>query len=271
MWKTVTQLSICGSLLFASAVFAADSDWEMEPFKTDLKDTAALQRGAKLYTNFCLGCHTLQYQRYERTADDLGSIPHELFVANLIFTEQKIGEHMVNAMDPDKASKWFGAVPPDLTMVTRVRSPEWVYNFLKTFYEDPSRPLGVNNKVFPNVGMPHVLLMLQGVNEEVCEGNQAVDFLGGIHAVNAPRKQNCYELSVKPGTGLLTVEEFDQVASDIANFLHYVGDPTRQEREALGVWVLAFLAVLFVLAWFLNRNYWQDIAKAPPRSRHDDA
>ncbi|MCY4128698.1 MAG: cytochrome c1 [Gammaproteobacteria bacterium] len=248
---------------------AADSDWIMQSMSPDLDDIPSLQRGANLYVNFCLGCHSLEHQRYERTADDLGEIPHELMVANVIHTGQKIGEHIQTAMSKEDAKGWFGAAPPDLTMVTRVRSPEWVYNFLLTFYEDSSRPLGVNNKVFPNVAMPHAMLSLQGIQEEVCIGNRPIDLLDVQTALEQDRVEsikeggveNCGELSLIPGSGMFSVEEYEQAAFDIANFLHYVGDPTRAEREALGKYVIGFLLVLLVLAYFLNRNYWTDVKK----------
>ncbi|MCY4093817.1 MAG: cytochrome c1 [Gammaproteobacteria bacterium] len=257
------------TLGFGVPILAADSDWIMKPMSPDLDNTASLQRGANLYVNFCLGCHSLEHQRYERTADDLGEIPHELMKANVIFTDQKIGEHMQSSMSKEDAKKWFGAAPPDLTMVTRVRSPEWVYNFLLTFYEDPSRPFGVNNKVFPNVGMPHAMLTLQGIQEEVCFGNRPIDLLDVQPALDQDRvesikdggDENCSELSLILGSGMFSNEEYDQAAFDIANFLHYVGDPTRAEREALGKYVIGFLLILLVLAYFLNRNYWTDVKK----------
>lgn len=254
---------------FGTYALAADSDWIMQPMSPDLDDTPSLQRGANLYVNFCLGCHSLEHQRYERTADDLGEIPHELMVANVIHTGQKIGEHIQTAMSKEDAKAWFGAAPPDLTMVTRVRSPEWVYNFLLTFYEDSSRPLGVNNKVFPNVAMPHAMLSLQGIQEEVCIGNRPIDLLDVQTALEQDRVEsikeggveNCGELSLIPGSGMFSAEEYEQAAFDIANFLHYVGDPTRAEREALGKYVIGFLLILLVLAYFLNRNYWTDVKK----------
>ncbi|MYD42369.1 MAG: cytochrome c1 [Gammaproteobacteria bacterium] len=255
------------ALLFGVSALAADTDWIMKPMAPNLDDTASLQRGANLYVNFCLGCHSLKHQRYERTADDLGSIPHELMESNVIFTDQKIGEHIESSMSEEDAKGWFGAAPPDLTMVTRVRSPEWVYNFLLTFYEDTTRPFGVNNKVFANVGMPHALLPLQGLQEEVCFGKRPVDLLKSKTAIDQDRvdsikgsgDDNCGQLAMKASTGIYSAEEFDQAAFDISNFLHYVGDPTRAERESLGKYVIGFLLILLVLAYFLNRNYWKDV------------
>ncbi len=274
MIRMLKGLAVAFSCLAGALVHAAtDSSWEMEPMKPDLDDVASLQRGLALYANFCIGCHSLQYQRYERTANDLGDIPEDLMLDNIIFSGQAIGDYMTTSMSQEDAKVWFGMAPPDLTMVTRVRSPKWVYNFLKTFYRDDSRPYGVNNKVFPNVGMPHVLLHLQGITEEVCYGYQSIDVVDRLLELDAAaadgitesldrmqgREPNCPEIRTLPGSGLYDEEQFDQAAFDLANFLHYVSDPTRQERKALGTYVLAFLFILLVLAYFLNREYWKDI------------
>ncbi len=221
---------------------AAATGWPMQAMEPDLRDLPSLQRGLSLYTNYCLGCHSLRFQRYERTADDLG-IPHDVALETVVFTGQKIGELMTTAMDTDQARNWFGGPAPDLTMVTRVRSPEWLYNYLRTFYVDESRPFGVNNKVFENVGMPHVMLDLQGVQRDMC----------------APGAEGCFELAVDAGTGLYSSEEYDQAVYDLVNFLFYVGEPMRLERQRLGVYVLLFLAFLGVFTWLLNREFWKDV------------
>lgn len=262
LMKTIGRLLVLALLSLTIGVLAAtETNWPMEAFDPDETDMESLQRGANLYVNFCLGCHSLEYQRYERLATDLGPIDPELVEQLLIQTDQKIGEHMQSSMSKEDAKKWFGAPPPDLTMVTRVRSPEWVYNFLNSFYVDESRPFGVNNKVFPNVGMPHALLSLQGITNEVCDGLVSVDVMGGLNAIDAPREENCYKLETVSGTGLYDEKAFVQATADITNFLHYVADPTRQERVALGAPVIGFLFVLLILAYFLNRNYWQDIKR----------
>lgn len=271
---------------------ASDSDWQLDPMKPNLRDKDSLQRGLGLYVNFCLGCHSLQYRRYERTAKDLGDIPKDIMLDHVIFTGQPIGDYMESAMSTEDAESWFGVAPPDLTMVTRVRSPKWVYNFLKTFYVDSSRPFGVNNKVFPNVGMPHVLLPLQGVTVEECYGYKAVDILelesilrdkkiegiltrtdreSEVEPLDrvAGRKPNCPELFTFPGTGLYSVEQFDQAAYDLANFLHYMGDPSREIRMSMGGYVIGFLVILMILAYFLKREYWKDVPKSPPRPRQE--
>lgn len=279
-------LALLGMSLFG----ATDSDWELEPMKPNLRDKASLQRGLGLYVNFCLGCHSLQYRRYERTARDLGNIHKDDMLDYVIFTGQPIGDYMKSSMSKEDAKSWFGAAPPDLTMVTRVRSPKWVYNFLKTFYMDESRPFGVNNKVFPNVGMPHVLLPLQGIAEEICYGYEAVDLLAREPILREKklegiltrterdtevepldrlegRQLNCPEVRTIPGTGVYSVEQFDQAAYDLANFLHYMGDPSREIRMSMGRYVIGFLVVLMVFAYFLKREFWKDIPKSPPRVR----
>ncbi|MDC0214029.1 cytochrome c1, partial [Gammaproteobacteria bacterium] len=156
-----------GFVFSANGLAASEINWDMQEFEPDLTNIPSLQNGFKVYVNYCLGCHSLKYQRYERTADDL-MIPHDLLESQLIFANQKKGDLMTTAMDPVKAKSWFGAPPPDLTMVSRARDPEWVYNYLKTFYVDDTRPFGVNNKVFENVGMPNVLKELQGVQRLDC-------------------------------------------------------------------------------------------------------
>jgi cytochrome c1 len=182
----------------------------------------------------------LQFQRYERTADDLG-IPHDIALENLVFTGQKIGALITNAMPKKESKAWFGASPPDLTLVTRVRDPEWVYNYLKTFYADADRPMGANNKVYPNVGMPNVLLDLQGVQREICVDGK------------------CDQLAVDAGTGAMSTEEFDAAIYDLTNFLYYTGEPSRLERQRTGIYVLLFLIILGCFTYLLNREYWKDI------------
>lgn len=229
------------------SVVAAESSWVMAPMDPDLENLPSLQNGWRLYTNYCLGCHSMKYQRYERTADDL-QVPHELVLENLIFSGQKIGETMSTSMDPQLAKNWFGAAPPDLTLVARVRGVEWLYNYLQTFYLDGSRPFGVNNKVFPNVGMPNVLQRLQGVQVLDC-GQQP----------GAIVEEACDELVVVEGTNDYTAEEFDQAIYDIVNFLYYTGDPSRLERYRLGIFVLLFLVILYVFTWLLGREYQKDV------------
>lgn len=235
-----TCLLVLGCAFSGAALAATDIEWDMEPMEPNFEDKPSLQRGARLYVSYCLGCHSLKFQRYERTADDL-EVPHEVFQENLIFTGQPIGALMETAM-PEQSKNWFGAPPPDLTMVARVRGEEWLYNYLKTFYLDDTRIFGVNNKVFANVGMPNVMADLQGVQVDAC----------------AADAEGCRELEVVEGTGSMSAEEFDQAVYDIVNFLSYVGEPTRAERERLGVFVILFLVILYVFTWLLGREYTKD-------------
>lgn len=229
-------------LLIPGLGAAAESGWPLQSMDPDLKNLPSLQNGFKIYVNYCIGCHSLKYQRYERTADDLG-IPHDVALDNLVFTGQKIGELMTTSMDPDLAKNWFGAPPPDLTMVARVRGTDWLYTYLKTFYADESRPFGVNNKVFENVGMPNVLMGLQGVQTLEC----------------AAGAEDCDQLTVQAGTGIMTGDEFDQAVYDVVNFLYYTGDPSRLERHRIGVFVLLFLLILYVFTYLLGREYQKEV------------
>jgi ubiquinol-cytochrome c reductase cytochrome b subunit len=231
-----------------------------DEFVPDIKNKASLQHGAKLYMNYCMGCHSLQYSRYNRVAEDLG-IPVELFEANLMFDPNaKIGSLMTSAMDKGLAKTWFGAPPPDLTLVSRARQPEWLYTYLRTFYRDDSRPYGVNNKVFKDVGMPHVLLELQGMQEcapgPVLAHNGGIkrDPLTGADVLEDP----CGRFNI-PVAGEMTPQEFDAAMYDLVNFLAYVAEPMAADRQRIGTYTLLFIALFTVFAWLLNREYWKDV------------
>lgn len=252
------------ALLFAlvpCVALGAPSGYELEDPKIDLTDKASLQDGARTFANYCMGCHSAQYQRYERVANDLG-IPEELMLDNLVFTGALIGDHMKNGMRPEDSKVWFGAAPPDLTMVSRVRGEDWLYTYMLTFYDDPSRPLGANNKVFPNVGMPNVLAELQGRQEIGCKampvmenGKPKRDTLTG----ETVQEEQCDVLTVVPGTGTQTEEEFKETVRNLVAFLAYSADPIKLERHRIGIYVLLYLAFLFVFAYLLKREYWKDV------------
>ena len=229
-----------------------------EHFHADLEDKESLQRGAKTFINYCMGCHSANFSRYERVADDL-NIPHEAMLENLVFSDQKIGELMTIAMAPDKSKQWFGATPPDLTLVTRARSADWLYTFLKNFYKDDTRPTGVNNKVFANVGMPHVLLELQGLAE--CAPGDKKDSHGHTvrNAMGEAEVDACGALVVGDVKGSLSKEEFDQTVYDLVNFMAYMAEPMADTRVRIGLYVFLFLGILLVFTWLLNREYWKDI------------
>lgn len=235
-------------------VAMASSDVQLDKHMTDLRDTASLQRGAQTYMNYCMGCHSLEHGRYNRVAKDLG-IPEDLMMENLVFADKKFGDLMTNAMRPADGAKWFGATPPDLTLVARVRGSDWIYTYLRSFYEDDSRPYGVNNTVFKDVGMPHVLAGLQG--RQVL-GEAAVktgyDTLTGQEVTEVQD-----DVLYLAESGKLSVAEYDEVVSDLVNFLTYMGEPIALERQSLGWKVLIFLLILLVPVYFLNKEFWKDV------------
>ncbi len=261
-WGSMVGVVIIFALSFGplKAVGSSAADVHLDHMKIDLYDESSLQSGAQTYMNYCFGCHSLQYSRYERVADDLG-IPHDLMQANLMFdSDQKIGALMENAMDEAQAKKWFGATPPDLTLVARARGVDWLYTYLRAFYVDPSRPYGVNNKVFPDVGMPHALLELQGLQDcamgPVAAANGGIrrDPLTGEDILADP----CGQFTLVT-EGVLSPEEFDTAVYDLVNFMAYVGEPAAAKRERMGIYVLLFIALFFVFTWLLNREYWKDV------------
>ncbi|WP_185235044.1 ubiquinol-cytochrome c reductase [Teredinibacter franksiae] len=227
-------------------------------FEADLSDKESLQSGAKLFVNYCMGCHSASYSRYERVADDL-EIPHDLMLENLVLTDQKIGELMSISMAQAKSKEWLGATPPDLTLVTRARSPEWVHTFLRSFYQDDSRPTGVNNKVFESVGMPHVLLELQGLPE--CAAGEKLDSHGHVerNAMGEPLMTSCGRLKIGDVKGRMTPAEYDTAVHDLVNFMTYMSEPVADSRKRVGIYVFLFLAVLLVFTLLLNREYWKDV------------
>lgn len=244
MKKIITFLAL---LMAPSILFAAGSGVPLDKANYDLSDKASLQNGAKLFINYCMGCHGQQYQRYQRMFDDL-DIPYDLGQEYLQVTGDKVGEHMKNAMPSADGAQWFGAAVPDLTLVARVRGADWIYTYLRSFYEDSSRPFGVNNTVFPDVGMPHVLEPLQGVPRKTFE-NRLID--GQQSPVYVGLKSD--------GSGQLSSAEYDQAILDLVNYLVYTGEPTRLESEAIGRVVIIFILVFLVLAFLLKKEYWRDV------------
>ena len=229
-------------LVAANAEAASAGNLNLKHVETDFGDKNSLQRGFKYYMSYCISCHALGYARYERTADDL-DIPHDLVLENLVFDDSLIGDLMENAISEEDAQNWFGAAPPDLTLAGRVHTADWLYTYLKSFYNDPVRPLGANNKIFPNVGMPNVLHELQG-NVSCYD-----------HGTGDPAQ--C-ELQHIEGTGLMSEEEFDTAIADLVNFLYYIGEPIRDQRQNIGIWVLVFLGVLYILTALMGREFSKD-------------
>jgi|TARA_B110000211_G_scaffold211942_1_gene251221 ubiquinol-cytochrome c reductase cytochrome c1 subunit len=216
-------------------VIAAGPSLDLDKANNDLTDKASLKRGFEAYINNCLACHELKYQRYNRTFADLG-ISDADGAANYMHTGEKVGDHITNTMPAKEAAKWFGSTPPDLTLEARFRSPDWIYTYLRSFYVDESRPFGVNNKVFKDVGMPHVLQNLQGI--------RTIDEHGNLSEASG---------------GSMTTEEYDEFARDLANFLEYTGEPNKLERESMGYWVIGFLFILLFFSYLLKKEYWRDV------------
>lgn len=218
--KTIKLLILALSLTAASFnALSAGAKIDLDHANTDIMDRASLQNGAKLFMNYCSGCHAISFMRYNRIGADLG-LSDELITENLMFAGSKPGETMVTAMPEGAASKWFGGVPPDLSLVARSKGTDWIYTYLRSFYNDEARIFGVNNKVLVNASMPDVLWSLREAQSEA---------------------------------------EFDNSVRDITNFLDYVGEPAKLIRLQLGKWVLLFLGVLFVLTYMLKKEYWKDV------------
>ncbi|TYK66001.1 cytochrome c1 [Colwellia echini] len=235
MKKLILAFTLSVAALLSATAFAAGPSIPLDKANNDLSDKESLKNGFKTYLNYCLGCHQLQYQRYNRTFSDLG-IDEADGIANYMYTGEKAGDHITNNMSKKDAASWFGSTPPDLTLEARLRSPDWIYTYLRSFYIDESRPFGVNNTVFKDVGMPHVLQGLQGISIKDEDG----------------------KLSPAMG-GSLTAEEYDVVVRDLTNFLEYVGEPNKLERKAIGYWVLVFLFFFFILTYFLKKEFWKDV------------
>lgn len=232
-------------LSLAPALGLASEAVHLDKANIDLHDKASLQNGAKYFVNYCMGCHSLKFMRYNRMAEDLG-IDDKTLRETLIFGDAKPGDLMTNPMRAADGEQWFGVAVPDLTLATRWRSPDWVYTYLKSFYVDPTRPWGVNNVLFPNVGMPHVLATLQGVQEPVFAHHEGAStpVVEGVKLVQG---------------GALSPEQYDAMVRDITNFLTYAGEPMRLERQRLGVYVLLFLGIFFIAAYALKKEFWKDV------------
>ena len=248
----------CGKYLSEDGLVEGECD----SAEVDAFDIASLQRGAQIYMNYCLGCHSLKYARYKRVSEDL-EIPLEMFQANLVFGDQKLGDLIHIGMESKESKEWVGNAPPDLTLEAGLRGPDWIYTYLKSFYIDDSRPLGVNNKVYENVGMPHVLIGMQGEQFSVCKQIPDIASNGGIKQDPLTGVQltieKCGFLEVRQGTGTQTVEEFDQSMKDLTNFLAYMTDPMKKERETIGVYVLLYLFIFTILSYLLYIEFKKDL------------
>ncbi len=238
-------------VLASSGALAAGGEVKLDRAPIDERNLISLQRGAQVFVNYCLNCHSANYMRYNRL-QDLG-LTEQQIRDNLIFTDAKVGDLMKIAMDPKDSKSWFGMSPPDLTVIARARAShagsgaDWLYTFFRGFYRDSTRPSGWNNTVYPNVGMPHVLWELQG--EQVMK-DVKVQAPGYVKTEQKPALG-------KPGT--MTSIEYDYLVADLVNYMVYMAEPVRQTRKTLGIYVLLFLGLMFVLAYALKKEFWKDV------------
>lgn len=263
------------------AAVAEGDEYALDPFPTaKLNDPAALQNGAKLFVNYCLNCHSASAMRYNRL-EEIG-LTEEQIKANLLFTTDKVGDLMTIAMRPADGKAWFGAAPPDLSVIARARASsagsgaDWLFTYLRSYYRDATTATGWNNAVFPNVGMPNVFWQLQGTRpvtiEDIREGaghklTRQVTSIGtdGVATTGEPEalgERGSAGRTLKLGApegGTMSRAEFDDNVADLVAYITYMSDPSARTRVRLGVWVLLYLGVLFVAAWVLNKAFWKDV------------
>jgi ubiquinol-cytochrome c reductase cytochrome c1 subunit len=240
-------LPALAAMLFAAATSAgaAEDAGEMASAQVNVANLASVQRGARLYFNYCSGCHSIKYMSYARLGEDLKLSPDDV-LKSFAFTGAKIGDQVVSNMPAGHAQEWFGKAPPDLSLEARAKGPDWIYSYLKSFYTDPSSTVGWNNTVFPNASMPNPLWELQGV--QVAQ-----------RAAAKPGEDAAIEKLELAQKGTQTPAEFDETARDLATFLTYVGEPAALQRGSLGAWVILFLAGFTFLTWLLKHDYWKDV------------
>jgi ubiquinol-cytochrome c reductase cytochrome c1 subunit len=225
----------------------ASSTAHLDKAPVNIKDHESLQRGASVFVNYCLSCHSAGYMRYSRMTD-IG-LTEQQIKDNLLFAADKPGSLMTVAMRGEDAKNWFGATPPDLSVITRSRGADWVYTYLRAFYRDDSRPTGWNNLVFDKVGMPHVLQELQGHLAPVYRTETGED--------GKPHQVIDHLRLVKPGK--LTQAEYDALSADLVNYLSWVGEPAKSQRMTTGLLVILFLGLFFIAAYYLKKEYWKDV------------
>lgn len=246
MKRFLAALLFVPAALLAGAALGSEAGYRLDRAPINPNDLVSLQSGARTFVNYCLNCHGAQFMRYNRLRD-LG-LSETQIKDNLMFASDKVGDTMRVALSTKDGKTWFGVPPPDLSVIARSRGVDWLYTYLRTFYRDPATATGWNNALFQNVAMPHVLWRLQG--ERALEIVRTRD-KSGHETVE-------YKWSTL-GQGAQTTVEYDRTVRDLVNFLAYVGEPAAQTRKTIGIWVLFALAVLFVFAYALKREYWKDV------------
>ncbi|MGH8298234.1 MAG: cytochrome c1 [Steroidobacteraceae bacterium] len=244
--------AVCASGAFAADEQASDADWQSWTANANVTDMASLQRGARDFTAYCLGCHSLKYERWSRLANDL-KIPKALLVKDLIPPGEAPTGYIISPMIDSDAQKWFGKAPPDLSLMARERGTDYLYQYLKTFYVDPSRATGTNNMALPKSAMPDIVAPLEGLKIAVYKSVETRGPNGQMVT------EQVFDHFKQIAPGRMTPQQFDQFVHDTVNFLDYVGDPQRAMRRAMGIWVVLFLLVFTWLAWLLKREFWKDV------------
>lgn len=251
-------ISVGLMFLATTPLFSSEGAGTLQDARIDVTNKHSLQRGAKLYVNYCSGCHSLKYLRYSQLAKGLGlltfsgEIDKPLLQNNLVFTKSSVGEPMKISMPPESAREWFGKVPPDLSLVSRVRGADWLFTYLKSFYQDNAKPFGANNLLFPDVAMPNVLAPLQGI--------QIPEYATRSFIYEGEVKNERYISHLVATTdGHMTEHQFDSAVRDIVNFLSYVGEPIQEQRYWLGFWVIGFVLLLTLLFYGLKKSFWAEL------------
>ena len=247
VYKLLNNIILTLFFMFSVETFATSSS-NLSHMKVDLSNQQSLQRGAKIFINYCLSCHSAAYMRYNRMGQDL-SISDDVLKENLMFAAEKVGDVMSISMRQEDSINYFGVIPPDLSVIARSRGADWLYTYFKTFYKDDSRPFGVNNLVYKDTAMPHVLWELQGEQHLVSKESIAAVYYD-------PSYSDFVEL-VSPGK--LTEKEYDRTVRDLVNYLVYMGEPIKLKRTKIGVWVMFYLFVFLLIAYMLKKEYWKDI------------
>jgi ubiquinol-cytochrome c reductase cytochrome c1 subunit len=237
-------IALFALLALPALAIAAGGGSAPAPSNANINDSASLQRGARLFMNYCVSCHSIEFMRYSRIAQDLG-LSEAQVMENLNFTGAKFGETIHASMSGADAAQWFGKAPPDLSLTARARGVDWIYDYLKSFYWDEKAGIGWNNTRLPNASMPHVLWELQGVQRPVY--------------TTGPDGQTTVSGLVLPDADKSRAASYDAVARDIANFMQYVGEPAAVQRQSIGVWVILFLALFTFIAWMLKHEFWRDV------------
>lgn len=239
--RILSGLLVFSAWLASGVVLAAAEGGHVEHAGVNTRDVAAVQRGARLFVNYCLSCHGARYMRYNRLAEDLG-LGEEMVMENLVFADAKIGDTMDIAMRADDAEAWMGKTPPDLSLIARSRGVDWLYSYMRGFYRDQTG--GWNNLLLPNAAMPHVLWQMQGIQEPVFHTVNGVDVIGHLELV-------------EPGE--MTPQEYDDTVRDLVTFLDYLSEPAKLKRKRVGIWVMIYLTLFAFLAYLLKAEYWRDV------------